>query len=501
MRKIFIEQLKIGAVEIGKIEIDLKSRDQIPKVLLGLQYIYTHEEIKKPVFDLLEELIPEKSRKKLGRNGMSMWEIFVLSCIKLSCDTDFDHLKDIADNHNTVRKMLGLSPLIDENIKYGLQTLKDNLQLMNPEVLDLINHQIVKHGQTLAGKKPGAPFFARCDSFVTRTNVHFPTDISLMFDAIRKVMVLTSRLCDELDLPGWKQSDANLKKIKKHYRIAQKLKHSTSKKTEKREERRQLILQAYQNYIDIVKSYLNKALIYVNVIRNEMPWMEMEVIQIEHFISHAERQMDQTYRRVIQNEKIPHHEKIFSIFEEHTEWICKGKAGVPQELGIRIAIVEDEYGFIIDYKVAENQTDDKIAVPLLKKAKKAYPDLNGCSFDKGFYTPSNKPKLKELLEHTVLPKKGKWNAQEQIEETTEFFQKARKQHSAVESSIASLQNHGLKLCKDKGVRGFKRHVAVGIVSFNIHKLGAIIQEQEKKKDIRRKKYNKTYAENRKYQAA
>jgi hypothetical protein len=51
MRKIFNEQLKIGAAEIGKIEIDLKSRDQIPKVLLGLQYIYTHEEIRKSVFN------------------------------------------------------------------------------------------------------------------------------------------------------------------------------------------------------------------------------------------------------------------------------------------------------------------------------------------------------------------------------------------------------------------------------------------------------------------
>ena len=198
MRKIFNEQQKIGAVEIGKIEIDLKSRDQIPKVLQGLQYIYTHKEIRNPVFDLLEELIPKKSRKKLGRNGMSMWEIFVLSCIKLSCDTDFDHLKDIVDNHNTARKLLGLSPVIDEKVKYGLQTLKDNLQLMNPDVLDLINYQIVKCGQTLAGKKAETPFFSRCDSFVTRTNVHFPTDISLMFDAIRKVMVLISRLCDSL---------------------------------------------------------------------------------------------------------------------------------------------------------------------------------------------------------------------------------------------------------------------------------------------------------------
>jgi transposase, IS5 family len=501
MRKIFNEQLKIGAVEIGKIEIDLKSRDQIPKVLLGLQYIYTHEEIRKHVFDLLEELIPKKSRKKLGRNGMSMWEIFVLSCIKLRCATDFDRLKDIADNHNTARKMLGLSPVIDEKVKYGLQTLKDNLQLMNPDVLKLINYQIVKYEQTLAGKNAETPFFARCDSFVTRTNVHFPTDISLMFDAIRKVMVLTSRLCDSLGLPGWKQSDANLKKVKKHYRIAQKLKHSTSKDQKKREERNQLILQAYEDYIDIVKSYLDMALIYIDVIRNEMPWMEVEVMSIEHYIAHADRQIDQTYRRVIQNEKIPHDEKIFSIFEEHTEWICKGKAGVPQEFGIRIAVVEDEYGFIIDYMVAQNQTDDKIAVPLLKKAKKTYPDLNGCIFDKAFYTPLNKQELKQLLKHTVLPKKGKRNAKEQIEETDEMFQKARKQHSAVESSIASLQNHGLKLCRDKGIGGFNRYIAIGILSFNIHKLGALLQEQERKKNKRRKKYNKTYAENRKYQAA
>jgi len=148
------------------------------------------------------------------------------------------------------------------------------------------------------------------------------------------------------------------------------------------------------------------ALIYIDVILSEMPWMKVEVMEIERFISHANRQIDQTYRRVIENEKIPHHEKIFSIFEEHTEWICKGKAGVPQELGIRVAVVEDEYGFIIDYTVAQNQTDDKIAVPLLKKVKEVYPDLDGCSFDKGFYTPPNKQELKKLLEHTILPKSG-----------------------------------------------------------------------------------------------
>jgi len=62
----------------------------------------------------------------------------------------------------------------------------------------------------------------------------------------------------------------------------------------------------------------------------------LEVEQIEHYIQHAQRQIDQIDRRVLNGEVIPHDEKVFSIFEEHTEWVCKGKAGVPVELGVRV---------------------------------------------------------------------------------------------------------------------------------------------------------------------
>ena len=100
-------------VDFHKLLPEFSASNQVLINTSQLFFQQAYEEIRKPVFDLLEELIPKKSRKKLGRNGMSMWEIFVLSCIKLSCNTDFDHLKDIADNHNTARKMLGLSPAID----------------------------------------------------------------------------------------------------------------------------------------------------------------------------------------------------------------------------------------------------------------------------------------------------------------------------------------------------------------------------------------------------
>ena len=501
MRKLFNEQMKIGAIDIASIKIDKQSRDQIPKTLLGLQYIYTNTELRDQLFQVLKQALPKSSFQGLGRYGMSAWEILVLASIKLSCDTDYDHLKEISDNHQNVRLILGLSPLIDNDTTYGLQTLKDNIGLLSDDTLKKMNQIVVEHAQKFCGKSDDSALFCRCDSFVVQTDVHYPTDIGLMFDAIRKVLVLVSRLCEQLDITGWRQSKMNIKAVKKCYRIAQKLKYSTSKNQEIREKRTQIVKEAYIAYIDIVRNYLQKTTDTIGLIRTEYQWLEANIQEIEYFIAHAERQIDQTYRRVIENEKIPHNEKVFSIFEMHTEWISKGKAGVPQELGRRLAVVEDQYGFIIDYHIGKNETDDQITIPIMKSAKKAFPDITGCSFDKGFYTPENKRKMKKFLDLVVLPKKGKRNQKEQAEETDVFFRKAKRQHSAVESAIGALQNHGLKKCKDKGVDGFSRHVGIGIMAFNIHKLGAFIQEAYRKNKTRRRKYCITYNENRRYQPA
>ncbi len=85
-------------------------------------------------------------------------------------------------------------------------------------------------------------------------------------------------------------------------------------------------------------------------------------------------------------EVIPHSEKVFSIFEEHTEWVCKGKAGVPVELGVRVSILEDQYQFILHHRIMWKETDDKVMVPIIEEAKQRYPLISQCSFDKGYYS-------------------------------------------------------------------------------------------------------------------
>ncbi len=262
------------------------------------------------------------------------------------------------------------------------------------------------------------------------------------------------------------------------YRRAQKLKPSKSKDEAKIEVRRGEIIAAHEAFIERAEEFLERAKGTLGELQSN-PWSAYVCEEIEHFIAHAERQIDQIRRRVVKGEKIPHEEKVFSVFEEHTEWVSKGKAGVAVELGLRVGILEDTMGFVLHHQVMEKQTDEKVAVEMVKATQARFPTLVQCSFDKGFYTPANREELQNLLDNVVLPKKGKWSKKDREIESAEEFIQARRAHPAVESAINALEVHGLDRCLDHGIDGFKRYVALAVVGRNIQKLGAILLRGEK----------------------
>ncbi len=484
MRQIKDAQLQIGEQDISKIRFDPRSRDDIPKLLRGLQYIYTTPEIREAVFEVLEEMIPKRVNPKNGRPGMELWKVLVLGVLRLNLNRDYDRIHDLVNNHRTIRQMLGHG-LCDDELEYKLQTVKDNVALLTPEILDRINEIVISSGHRLV-KKKDENLSGRCDSFVVETDVHYPTDINLLLDAIRKVIALMADLCQEMGLSDWRQSDYNLRKVKRLFRKAQQIKRSSSKEDKKKAQRETLIKEAHQTYLSVASHYLDKAektMQSVSFLSCGKPGgglsLALVLDEIEKYIAHGRRQIDQVQRRIIQGEKIPHEEKVFSIFEEHTEWISKGKAGTPVEFGLRVCVLEDQYGFILHHRVMEKETDDKVAFPMVKEAKEKHSTLTQCSFDKGFHSPENQKALRELLDHVILPKKGKRSKVETQRETSEVFMKARRQHSAVESAINALEVHGLDRCLDHGISGFKRYVALAVVARNIQQLGSILREREK----------------------
>ena len=321
----------------------------------------------------------------------------------------------------------------------------------------------------------------RCDSFVVETDVEYPTDSGMLFDALRKVITLTSTLCKQYGVKGWRQSNYNLQRLKKRWRKAQQSHRSRKADADKHK------ANAYAAYLREAKCYVDKSLVSVdqlNSISKQLSPEAWSVLQknlekIGVFKDYAELLMDQVQRRILQGEIIPTDEKIYSIFQPHSEWISKGKAGVPVELGLKVCILEDQYQFILHHQVMEKTQDVDVAVSMIKATQKQFPSLSVCSFDKGFHSPANQNDLANYLEEVILPKKGKLSAADKNKEHAPYFRKARRQHSAVESAINALEHNGLDRCRDHGIDGFKRYVALGILSRNVKRIGFIILEKQR----------------------
>jgi hypothetical protein len=476
MRKAIENQLQFGEVVIPSIQFNLKSRDDIVQILLGLQHLYADSTCREELFGLLEQLIPSEISHDHGRPGMHLWRILVLGTLRLNLNCDYDRIHDLANNHIKIRQMLGHGSFGDQP-DYGLQTIKDNVSLLTPEVLDQINQVVVKAGHQLVKKKAADTLQGKCDSFVVETNVHFPTDISLLFDACRKALDLSATVCRHHGLSDLRKSRSRLRKLKRQYHIVRKAKHSTSKNEEKQEAQHQYMM-------DMHHCYLREALVLIEKVKETLGVLRvvgsLQVVEaIESYLVHADRQVDQIRRRVLFGEVIPHCEKVFSVFEPHTEWVSKGKAGVPVELGLRVCILEDQYGFILHHHVMQHQTDDQVAVLMVQESQTRFPALNQCSFDQGFHSPENQMKLKDFLDHVILPKKGRLSKAQALHENSEAFRQAKRQHSAVESAINALEVHGLDVCPDHGLEGYKRYVALATVSRNVQKLGAIIRDRNR----------------------
>ncbi|MFB1490861.1 MAG: hypothetical protein AADX99_27720, partial [Thiocapsa sp. C4-3m] len=151
MRNVIDPQLKLGEEDIAAVVLNPRSRDDIPQLLRGLQHIYTTPQLREPVFAILAELRPPgsgedgKASPETGRPGLSQWAIPGLGVLRLGLNADDDRILELANQHTTLRKMLGHADWADDTTD-SLQTLKDNLSLFTPELLDRVNQAVVDAG-------------------------------------------------------------------------------------------------------------------------------------------------------------------------------------------------------------------------------------------------------------------------------------------------------------------------------------------------------------------
>ena len=474
MRKRFEQQLGLGELPIEATYIDPKSKNALDQLLAALKSIYCNKKYNQEIFDILEGHI-NSGKKNTGRTGMDLWSIFVLAQVRLCLNLSYDVLHDLANNHHNMRCLMGVEKGFGfERIEFEYQNIYDNVTLLSDEMVWELNQVILDfgHGEVFK-KKETTALRLKSDSFVVKSNVHFPTDYNLLWDCTRKCLGTVSRIKNKHnDIEGWRKIGnwhTAMKKLMRHLGQANRSGGMNKK----------------GKVVAAAEKYLSKARLLITKLKEEKPMFPLDdmgdmalIITLEHYMELLEKHINLVDRRISKGETIPHKEKMFSIFETYTEWITKGKMNPSVELGKKLNITTDQWGLILDYQIMDGQQDRDIVIEMADRILPKY-IVASWSFDKGYWLKENKEILQLEVAQVIIPKLGKRNKLEQEEEHRGSFKKLKNKHSAIESNINELEHRGLDRCPDRSYPHFKKYIGLGVCAYNLKKIGKQILKLER----------------------
>ena len=405
---------------------------------------------------------------------MDYWQVLVLAAVRLGCNLNYDKLQDLAEQHRALRQIMGIGDW-DEKTEFNWRRIQDNVCLLQPSTIEKISLLIVNAGHRL---DPEAVKKVRADSFVVETNIHYPTESSLICDGTRKVIELCVMLSTLFGIEGWRQHAHLLKMVK---RTARRISRISSRKGRHYKQR---LEKQYRVLLDRTGKVLTRARELCETLENEYELGLGELAQLadlKMFIARTEHVRDTARRRVLEGEQVPNEDKLFSIFEPHTQLYKRGKAGQPMQFGRLVLVYEDAAGFIIHQHVMPRDVQDsQVVVPQTRMVQDRYEGrIEEASFDRGFHSPENQTQLAAILTHACLPTTGSKQAVQQEAEASLTFREQRRRHPGVESAIGALQaGNGLERCRDRTEVGFERYVALGVLGRNLHVLGKLLIAQD-----------------------
>src|SRR5260370_16209146 len=308
----------------------------------------------------------------------------------------------------------------------------------------------------------------RVDSTVVQTDVHHPTDNTLLWDVVRVVTRLIGRLAKAVQqrVQGFhNRTRAARRRMQEIQRLTPKQRHE--RQTEK-----------YRQLIGVTEEVVNSAQKVVEQTRKargkdllaEMAIPELRK-EIAHYCELGSRVIDQARRRVLGGEQVPNAEKIYSIFEPHTDLIKRGKVQTPIEFGHKVFLAESAHGLITQYEVLDgNPVDEQHVVPSLRRHKQAFghaPELYGS--DRGFFSEQNVTSCRQDgVKVVCIPQRGGAKAPErEAYEKSSEFKHGQRFRAGIEGRISVLfRGRGMKRCLAEGRERFEMWVAAALLPTN-----------------------------------
>lgn len=316
----------------------------------------------------------------------------------------------------------------------------------------------------------------RVDTTVVQTDIHHPTDNTLLWDVVRVVTRLVSRLGRAIERP--------IEGFRNRTRAARRRMQAIQRMTPKQRVARQR--NTYAELIGIAEEVVEggrRALRQTRNIRGKDPLSELAIgelqAEIDHYCALGERVIDQARRRVLQGEQVANAEKVYSIFEPHTDLIKRGKVLTPVEFGHKVFLAESARGLITQYEVLDgNPSDEGHVAPSLERHRAAFgcaPQLYGC--DRGFFSEENVLTCQRAgVEVISMPQRGgrKSPARESYEKSP-AFKKGQRFRAGIEGRISVLfRGRGMKRCLAEGRERFELLVGAAVLANNLLTIASLL---------------------------
>lgn len=303
----------------------------------------------------------------------------------------------------------------------------------------------------------------RLDTTAYETNIHYPTDSSLLWDSYRTLARLMRDAADEMRAVGLTHR-FHTKKVRK---LALDITRNSHKK-EKRVQRE--MRRTYETLIERVQWIVSVGKVTMQLLSQKRE-AKAVVAELNHYLPITEKIIGQAERRVLEGETVPSAEKVYSLFEEHTELIKRGKAGKPIEFGHKVLLAETGEKFILHYESMLTQRADK---ELIQESLAAHDKVFGCrpailAGDKGFYESREQlGNLSERIETVSICKKGRRTVEEDQRESTEEFKAGQRFRAGIEGTISVLKRaFKLSKCLFKGFKNFASSVGCAVFCHNL----------------------------------
>lgn len=383
-----------------------------------------------------------------GREGMTADGVLRTALLKQMEGWSYDELHFHLLDSSTYRWFAGFGwadPVP------GRSTLQRNIKRITEETWQAVNQTLLGYARKERvenGRK------VRVDATVTETDIHHPTDSSLLWDAVR---VLTRLLAQATERFGVRRFPSRARRAKR--RAMDVLNARNRRKRTK----------AYRDLLKVARETLG----YAEEATSQMERMAdvmalLSAAEIRRFMGLAERVIDQTERRVLHGEQVPAAEKLVSIFEEHTDIIVKDRRDTLY--GHKLTLTSGRSGLILDWVVEDgNPADSTLALRMIKRQEEIYGKVpRQAAFDGGYASKANLREVKTAGVQDVSFSKKRGLEVLDMTKSQRVYRRLRNFRAGIESWISFLKRcFGLDRCSWRGASGFARYVGASIVAANL----------------------------------